>query len=107
MGFEAELASPLDQNLFLGKLFLTMPLTKSLEALISVSFDDNRVANRSGFGFGMGFSGRVGQFTIGGGVLNRFRARMDSAFPEETSDRVDDSYTIINLGVSYTIGDLL
>ncbi|KAF5409836.1 MAG: hypothetical protein C5S43_06110 [Candidatus Methanocomedens sp.] len=107
VGFEAELTSPFDQNRFLGKLFLSMPFTKSLEALISVSFDDNRVANRAGFGFGMGFSGRVGQFTIGGGVLNRFRARQDSAFPEETSDRVDDSYTIINLGISYTIGDLL
>lgn len=107
VGFEAELASPLDQNLFLGKLFFSMPLTKSLEALLSVSFDDNRVANRSGFGFGMGFSGRVGQFTIGGGVLNRFRARKNSAFPQETSDRIDDSYTIINLGVSYTIGDFL
>ncbi len=107
MGFEAEITSPFDDNRFLGKLFLSMPLTKSLEALTSVSFDDNRVANRAGLGFGMGFSGRVGQFTIGGGVLNRFRARRDTAFPEETSDRVDDSYTIINLGISYTIGDLL
>lgn len=107
IGFEAELTSPLDKNRFLGKLFMSMPLTKSMEALISVSFDDNRVANRAGFGFGMGFSGHVGQFTIGGGILNRFRARKDTAFPEETSDRVDDSYTVINLGVSYTIGDLL
>ena len=107
IGFEAELTSPLDQNRFLGKLFLSMPLTKSLEALISVSFDDNRAANRAGFGFGMGLSGHVGQFTIGGGILNRFRARMDTAFPEETSDRVDDSYTIINMGVSYAIGDFL
>ncbi|MCD4707138.1 MAG: hypothetical protein K8S62_05310 [Candidatus Sabulitectum sp.] len=107
VGFEAEITSPFDQNLFLGKLFLSMPLTKSLEALISVSFDDNRVANRAGFGFGMGFSGRVGRFILGGGVLNRFRARMDTAFPDEASDRVDDSYTIINLGVSYSPGDLL
>lgn len=107
VGFEAEITSPFDNNLFLGKLFLSMPLTKSMEALVSVSFDDNRVANRAGFGFGMGFSGRVGQFTIGGGILNRFRARMNTAFPEETSDRVDDSFTIINLGVSYTLGDFL
>ena len=59
MGFEAEITSPFDKNLFIGKLFLTMPLTKSLEALVSVSFDDNRVANRAGFGFGMGFSSRI------------------------------------------------
>ncbi|MCK5130975.1 MAG: hypothetical protein KAR40_02355 [Candidatus Sabulitectum sp.] len=100
LGFEAEITSPFDKNLFLGKLFLSMPLTKSLEALVSVSFDDNRVANRAGFGFGMGFSGRVGRFTAGGGVLNRFRSREDTAFPDEQSDHVDDSYTIINLGIS-------
>ena len=103
MGFEAEITSPFDKNLFLGKLFLTMPFTKSLEALVSVSFDDNRVANRAGFGFGMGFSGRIGRFTAGGGILNRFRSRKDTAFPDEVSDRVDDSYTIINLGVSYML----
>ncbi len=101
IGFEAELTSPFDRNLFLGKLFIKMPLTKSLEALVSISFDDNRVANRAGFGFGMGFSGHVGNFTVGGGILNRFRARRDTAFPEEVSQRVDDSYTIINLGISY------
>ena len=84
-----------------------MPLTKCLESLISVSFYDNRVSNRAGFCFGMGFSGRVGTFILGGGVLNRFRARMDTAFPDEASDRVDDSYAIINLGVSYSPGDLL
>lgn len=105
VGFEAELTSPFDKNLFLGKLFLRMPLKDSMEALVSVSFDDNRVANRAGFGFGLGFSGRVGNFAIGGGLLNRFRARKNTAFPNEESDRVDDSYTIINLGVSYLIGN--
>ncbi len=107
MGFEAEITSPFNDNRFLGKLFLSMPLTKSLEALTSVSFDDNRVANRAGLGFGMGFSGRVGNFTLGMGVLNRFRARMDTAFPDEESDRVDDSYTMINMSVSYTFGGFL
>lgn len=105
IGVEAEITSPFDKNFFMGKLFLSLPLTKSLEALISVSFDDNRVANRAGFGFGMGLSGRVGRFTAGGGILNRFRARKDTAFPSEVSDRVDDSYTIINLGVSYLLGN--
>ncbi len=105
MGFEAEITSPFDKNQFLGKLFLTMPLTKSLESLVSVSFDDNRIANRAGFGFGMGFSGRVGRYTIGGGILNRFRARRNTNFPGEFANRVDDSYTILNLGVSYLIGN--
>lgn len=105
MGFEAEITSPFDKNQFLGKLFLSMPLTKSLEALVSVSFDDNRIANRAGFGFGMGFSGHVGRFTIGGGILNRFRARRNTNFPGEYANRVDDSYTIINLGVSYLLGN--
>ncbi len=105
VGFEAEVTSPFDKNLFIGKLFLRMPLKDSMEAMVSVSFDDNRVANRAGLGFGMGFSGRMGNFAIGGGILNRFRARRDTAFPNEESDRVDDSYTIFNLGVSYLMGN--
>ena len=105
MGFEAEIASPFDKKQFLGKLFLSLPLTKSLESLVSVSFDDNRIANRAGFGFGMGFSGRVGRFRVGGGILNRFRARKNTNFPGEYANRVDDSSTILNLGVSYLIGN--
>ncbi len=105
VGFEAEVTSPFNKNQFMGKLFLRMPLKDSMEAMVSVSFDDNRVANRAGLGFGMGFSGRLGNFSIGGGLLNRFRARRNTAFPNEESDRIDDSYTIFNFGVSYLIGD--
>lgn len=80
-----------------------MPLAKSLEALVSVSFDDNRVANRAGFG--IGYSGQIGRFRVGGGILNRFRARENTNFPGEFANRVDDSYTILNLGISYLISN--
>ena len=102
VGFEGELISPFDSNRFLGKLSIIMPLTKNLNALTSASFDDQRVANRAGFGFGLGFSGRIGRFNLGGGILNRFRARTDTAFPDEEADRVDDSATQFTIGLSYS-----
>jgi hypothetical protein len=104
VGFEAELLSPFNQNHFLGKLFVRMPLTKKLDLLTSASFDDNRDANRAGFGFGLGFNGQVGRFIVGAGVLNRFTCRKNTAFPDEQSDRVDDSCTLFNVGVSYLPG---
>ena len=74
VGFEAEISSPFDQNQFLGNLFIKMPLTEAVNILTSVSFDDNRVANRAGLGFGLGLNFQLDRFTVGGGLLNRFRA---------------------------------
>lgn len=105
VGFEAEVISPFDANHFLGKLSIIMPLTKNLNALTSASFDDQRVANRAGFGFGLGFSGHIGRFTLDAGVLNRFRARKDTGFPNESADRVDDSATQFSFGVNYSFTD--
>lgn len=105
VGFEGELLSPFDANHFLGKLSVIMPLTKNLNALTSASFDDQRVANRAGFGFGMGFSGNIGRFDLGMGILNRFKSRKDSGFPNESADRVDDSFTQFSFGISYAFTD--
>ncbi len=104
VGFEAEIVSPFDHNRFLGNLFVLMPLTEDLNILTSVSFDDNRVANRAGLGFGLGFDMRVSSFTLGGGLLSRFKSRKNTAFPSESSDRVDDSSTLFTLGVSCPLG---
>lgn len=105
VGFEAEVVSPFDANRFIGKLSVIMPLTKNLDVLTSASFDDQRVANRAGFGFGLGFNGHIGRVTLGGGILNRFRARRDTSFPNENADRVDDSSTQFSFGVSYSFLD--
>lgn len=106
VGFEAQMASPFEDNRFLGNLFFQMPLTETMNALTSVSFDDNRVANRAGLGFGIGFDLRINRFSVGGGLLSRFKARKNTAFPNEQSDRVDDSSTMFSLGVSYLLSDL-
>lgn len=105
VGFEGELISPFDSNHFLGKLSVIMPLTKNLDALTSASFDDQRIANRAGFGFGLGFSGHIDRFNLGIGIFNRFRARKDTAFPNESADRVDDSVTQFTFGVGYSFTD--
>lgn len=105
VGFEGELISPLDTNHFLGKLSVIMPLTSKLNAMTSASFDDQRIANRAGFGFGLGFVSHMGRFTLGSGVFNRFRARKDTGFPNENADRVDDSVTQFSFGVSYRFTD--
>ncbi|MCK5785092.1 MAG: hypothetical protein KAH54_00890 [Candidatus Sabulitectum sp.] len=105
VGFEAEVASPLDKNQFLGNLFVIMPLTEQMNILTSVSFDDNRVANRAGLGFGLGFDLQLDRFSVGCGLLNRFKARKNTAFPNEQSDRVDDSSTMLTLGFSYLLGN--
>jgi len=105
VGFEGELISPLDSNHFIGKLSVIMPLTKNLDALTSASFDDQRVANRAGFGFGLGFNGHIDRFNLGIGIINRFRARKDTAFPNETADRVDDSVTQFVFGIGYSFTD--
>ena len=104
VGFEADIVSPLDNNRFLGNLFVQMPLTESLNILTSVSFDDNRVANRAGLGFGLGIDMSVNRFTIGGGLLSRFKSRRNTAFPNESSDRVDDSANMFTLGVTCPLG---
>lgn len=101
VGFEAELTSPFDGNRFLGKLSVIMPLRHNLNALTSVSFDDQRVANRAGLGFGIGFDWTLNRLQINGGLLSRFRARRDTAFPEETSYRIDDGFAVFSLGVTY------
>lgn len=100
VGFEAQVASPFDNNRFMGNLFCQTPLTERMNALTSVSFDDNRVANRAGLGFGLGCDFRINRFTFGAGLLSRFKARKNSAFPNEQSDRVDDSSTMFSLGIS-------
>ena len=105
VGFEAEISSPLDGNRFMGNLFVKMPLTDRANILTSVSFDDNRVANRAGLGFGLGFDVQLDRLALGGGLLNRFRARKNTAFPNEQSDRVDDSSTMITLGITYLLGN--
>lgn len=105
VGFEAQISSPLDHNRFMGNMFFQMPLTETLNALTSVSFDDNRVANRAGLGFGLGFDLRINRFTVGGGLLSRFKSRKNTAFPNEQSDRVDDSSTSFSIGVSCLLGD--
>ncbi|MCD6588875.1 MAG: hypothetical protein J7K88_10035 [Candidatus Fermentibacteraceae bacterium] len=105
VGFEAQVASPLDHNRFTGDLFVKMPFNDLMNAQISVSFDDNRVASRAGLGFGIGFGLRLGRVDIGAGLLNRFRSRKNTAFPSEQSDRVDDSFTMISLGVSSFFGN--
>ena len=102
VGFEGELISPFDSNHFLGKLSIIMPLTENLNALTSASFDDQRIANRAGFGFGIGFIGHVDRFDMEVGVFNRFKARKDTAFPNESADRVDDSVTQFSFGVGYS-----
>ncbi len=104
VGFEAQIASPFDGNRFMGNLYVQNPLTERLNVLTSVSFDDQRVANRAGLGFGLGFNLAYDRLTIGGGVLNRFKARKNSAFPNEQSDRVDDSSLSISMGLSYEFG---
>ncbi|MCD4706910.1 MAG: hypothetical protein K8S62_04145 [Candidatus Sabulitectum sp.] len=104
VGFEAQITSPLDHNRFMGNLFFQMPLTENMNALTSVSFDDHRVANRAGLGFGLGFDLRLNRFVIGGGLLSRFKARKNTAFPGEQSDRVDDSSTMFTLGISCLLG---
>lgn len=101
VGFEGELTSPLDGNRFLGKLSVIMPLRSNLNALTSVSFDDQRVANRAGLGFGIGFDWTLNRLHINGGLLSRFRARRDTAFPEETSYRIDDGFAVFSLGLTY------
>ncbi len=105
VGFEAQIASPLDHNRFMGNLFFKMPLTGNMNAFTSVSFDDHRVANRAGLGFGLGFDFRLNRFTVGGGLLSRFKARKNTAFPNEQSDRVDDSATVLTLGISCLLGN--
>jgi len=105
VGFEAQIASPLDHNRFTGDMFIKMPLNDDLNTLVSVSFDDNRVASRAGLGFGLGFDLRLGRFDIAAGLLNRFKSRKNTAFPSEQSDRVDDSFTMITLGVSSFFGN--
>lgn len=105
VGFEAQINSPLDHNRFMGNMFFQMPLTEKMNALSSVSFDDNRVANRAGLGFGLGFDLRLNGFTLGGGLLSRFKARKNTAFPNEQSDRVDDSSTMFSIGISCLLGD--
>jgi len=105
VGFEAEVTSPFDSNRFMGKLFVKMPLTGDLNAVTSVSFDDNRVADRAGLGFGLGFDFRINRLSVGGSVLNRFKARRNTAFPDEQSDRVDDSATEFVFGIAYMLGD--
>ncbi|MCK5132810.1 MAG: hypothetical protein KAR40_11730 [Candidatus Sabulitectum sp.] len=104
VGFEAQIASPLDHNRFTGNLFFQMPLTENMNALTSVSFDDSRVANRAGLGYGLGFDLRLDRFIVGGGLLTRFKARKNTAFPYEQSDRIDDSSTMITLGIIYLQG---
>ncbi len=104
VGFEAEIVSPFDSNRFLGNLFIQMPMTETMNVLTSVSFDDNRVANRAGLGFGLGFDMRVNRFTLGAGLLSRFKSRKNTAFPNEASDRVDDSANMFSLGITYLLG---
>ncbi len=105
VGFEAEIVSPFDQNRFLGNLFFQMPLTENMNVLSSVSFDDNRVANRAGLGFGLGCDLHVNQFTFGAGLLSRFKSRKNTAFPNEQSERVDDSSTMFSIGMAYSFSD--
>ncbi len=78
-----------------------MPLRSNLNALTSVSFDDQRVANRAGLGFGIGFAWTLNELEVNGGLLSRFRARRDTAFPEETSYRIDDGFAAFSLGLTY------
>lgn len=101
VGFEAQVASPFNDNNFMGNLFFRIPFASNMSALTSVSFDDSRVANRAGLGFGMGVDYRVKNFDISCGFLSRFKARKNTAFPGEYSDRVDDASTMISFGVSY------
>ncbi len=105
VGLEAQIASPLDHNRFVGDMFVKMPFNTKLNALVSVSFDDNRVASRAGLGFGLGFDLRLGRFDLAVGLLNRFKSRKNTAFPNEQSDRVDDSFTMLTLGVSSFFGN--
>lgn len=104
VGFEGEVNSPFDENHFLGKLSVIMPLRSNLNALTSVSFDDQRVANRAGLGFGLGFDLSLDRMDLTGGVISRFKARKNSAFPDEESDRVDDAVTQFSFGVAYRLG---
>jgi len=101
VGFEAQVSSLADDSKFLGNVFIKTSFTKEVLALISVSFDDNRVANRAGLGFGLGIEATYDKFALSGGILNRFRSRKNTAFPAEASDRVDDSFTALSLGFSY------
>lgn len=105
VGFEGEVTSPFKENRFLGKLSIIMPLRDNLNALTSVSFDDQRVANRAGFGFGLGFSLNLNRIDLSAGIISRFKARKDSAFPDETSDRIDDAVSQFSFGVLYRFGD--
>ncbi len=101
VGFEAQVSSLTDDSKFLGNVFFKTSLTQEVLALVSVSFDDNRVANRAGLGFGLGIEATYDKFAFSGGILNRFRSRKNTAFPAEASDRVDDSFTALSLGFTY------
>ena len=101
VGFEAQVSSLAEDSKFLGNVFIKTSFTKEVLALISVSFDDNRVANRAGLGFGLGIEATYDKIVLSGGILNRFRSRKNTAFPSEASDRVDDSFTALSLGLSF------
>lgn len=102
VGFEAQVSSLSEDKKFLGNVFFKSALNEQVLALVSVSFDDNRVANRAGLGFGLGLEATFDDFTFSGGMLNRFKARRNTAFPNEASERVDDAFTALSLGLSYT-----
>jgi len=103
LGFEGEIIAPFKENFFNGKLSLEAPIRTDMELLAGVGFYEGEQMNRVGTAFSVGGRYSRGPFRVECALFHSGRSRNSTAFPEEYSDYVDDSWTQFCIGLGYII----
>jgi hypothetical protein len=100
VGFEADITSPLARNLFTGKFICSYPISGDMGMNVGVSFGDYTSELGKGMGFSVGGFGTFGRTRIDIGLHWMDRVRDGAAFEGESSSEVEDSSTLVSLGLT-------
>lgn len=103
MIFEGEIVAPFDRNYFKGKLGIETPIRSNISLMAGVGFNEGENMNRVGMAFSVGGKYSAGRLTLDLALSHIGRSRISTAFPEEYSDYVDDSWTQFCVGLHYMI----
>ncbi len=103
VGFEGEIRSPFDENLFDGKLSIVAPIRDRVDLMAGVGFRDAVSMHRVGTIFSVGGSYTAEKLRLDFAIFTNSRSRRSTSFPNEYSSHVDDSWTNFCLGLQYMI----
>jgi hypothetical protein len=103
VGFEGEIRSPFDENLFDGKLSIVAPIRDRVDLMAGVGFRDAVSMHRVGTIFSVGGSYTADRLRLDFAIYTNSRSRRSTSFPNEYSSHVDDSWTNFCLGLQYMI----